>query len=194
MKRVFLFLTSLMLANAVSAKLNVYAYAIDSILTEDTSIEVTDFHQSFITGKMQAEVLLRAYSDQSTHLTVTIQRSDTTYTDEFCAGSLCRPSNREYTQVIDYDVTTMQEREIQIDYNPIAEGMETIAYTISDGVNPEIKVSVDFVYQATALEQMEVHPTVKGIYTILGQRVVATSIDELPKGIYIVNGKKVVKQ
>ena len=59
MKRVFLFLTSLMLANAVSAKLNVYAYAIDSILTEDTSIEVTDFHQSFITGKMQAEVLLR---------------------------------------------------------------------------------------------------------------------------------------
>ena len=194
MKRVFLFLTSLMLANAVSAELNVYAYAIDSILTEDTSIEVTDFHQNFITGKMQAEVQLRAYSDESTHLTVTIQRSDTTYTDEFCAGSLCRPSNREYTQVIDYDVTNMQEREIQIHYNPIAEGKETISYTISDGVNPEIKVSVDFVYQATALEQMEVHPTVKGIYTILGQRVVATSIDELPKGIYIVNGKKVVKQ
>jgi hypothetical protein len=33
----------------------------------------------------------------------------------------------------------------------------------------------------------------KGIYTINGVRLQATSLDELPSGLYIVDGKKVVK-
>ena len=33
----------------------------------------------------------------------------------------------------------------------------------------------------------------KGIYTINGVRLQATSLDELPAGLYIVDGKKVVK-
>ncbi|MBQ1582785.1 MAG: hypothetical protein II107_10030, partial [Prevotella sp.] len=35
--------------------------------------------------------------------------------------------------------------------------------------------------------------TSKGIYNLNGLRMQATSLDELPSGIYIVNGKKVVK-
>ena len=35
--------------------------------------------------------------------------------------------------------------------------------------------------------------TSKGIYNINGIRLNATSLDELPSGLYIVNGKKVVK-
>ena len=195
MKKFFLFLTTLMLATTVSAKLNVYAYPIDSFLVGDTNMEIKEFHKYVITGKMQAEVLLRAYSDESNHLIVTIQRSDTTFIDEFCAGSLCRPSNKDFTQVVEYDVIDkVADSEIQIHYSPTEEGTETVSYTFSDGVNPDITLSIDFVYQATALEQTEINPTAKGIYTILGQRIAATSLDELPKGIYIVNGKKVVKQ
>ena len=35
--------------------------------------------------------------------------------------------------------------------------------------------------------------TSKGIYNLVGMRLQATSLDELPSGIYIINGKKVVK-
>jgi GH35 family endo-1,4-beta-xylanase len=37
------------------------------------------------------------------------------------------------------------------------------------------------------------HVTPKGIYTLSGVRLQATSLDELPSGLYIVDGKKVVK-
>ena len=103
-------------------------------------------------------------------------------------------SNEELEQVIEYDIADGQQRDVYIHCYPYEEGTETISYTFSDGVNPEITLTVEFVYQATALEQTHCNPTAKGIYTVLGQRVLATSIDELPKGIYIVNGKKVVKQ
>ena len=35
--------------------------------------------------------------------------------------------------------------------------------------------------------------TSKGIYNLNGMRMQTTSFDELPSGLYIVNGKKVVK-
>jgi hypothetical protein len=36
--------------------------------------------------------------------------------------------------------------------------------------------------------------TSKGIFNLNGMRLSATSLDELPSGLYIVNGKKVVKK
>ena len=51
--------------------------------------------------------------------------------------------------------------------------------------------------QATSgIKQVEASKTInaqKGIYTLNGTRVQATSIDELPHGIYIVDGKKLVR-
>ena len=35
--------------------------------------------------------------------------------------------------------------------------------------------------------------TSKGIYNLNGMRMSATSLDDLPSGIYIINGKKVAK-
>lgn len=48
----------------------------------------------------------------------------------------------------------------------------------------------------TGIEQIEAKKTIdtsKGIYNLNGMRLSATSLDELPSGLYIVNGKKVVK-
>jgi hypothetical protein len=39
----------------------------------------------------------------------------------------------------------------------------------------------------------EVTDTSKGIYNLNGMRMTAKSLDNLPKGVYIVNGKKVAK-
>ena len=49
---------------------------------------------------------------------------------------------------------------------------------------------------ANGIEKVEADKAIdtsKGIYNLSGMRVNATSIDELPSGIYIVNGKKVIK-
>jgi GH35 family endo-1,4-beta-xylanase len=48
--------------------------------------------------------------------------------------------------------------------------------------------------EPTAIHRVESDNTVdtsKGIYTLSGQRMSATSLDQLPAGLYIVNGKKV---
>lgn len=191
MKKIFLFIATLLLSTATQAALHVYAFPIDSTLTEDTYMQYSKFEEDF--GEIVAEVRLRVFSDDTTHITVKINRSDTLFLDNFCAGQNCMSSNEELEQVIEY-VPSVEERNVYLHCYAHKEGSETISYTFSDGINPEITLTVEFVYQATALEQTHCNPTAKGIYTVLGQRVAATSIDELPKGIYIVNGKKIVKQ
>ena len=50
--------------------------------------------------------------------------------------------------------------------------------------------------EPTAIEKVEGDAkidTSKGIYNLNGMRMQATSLDALPSGLYIVNGKKVVK-
>lgn len=50
--------------------------------------------------------------------------------------------------------------------------------------------------EPTGVEQVEANKAIdtsKGIYNINGMRMQATSLDELPAGLYIVNGKKIVK-
>ena len=46
----------------------------------------------------------------------------------------------------------------------------------------------------SAIENL-VAPQYNGkIYNLLGQEMPATELSELPKGIYIINGKKIIKQ
>jgi hypothetical protein len=45
-----------------------------------------------------------------------------------------------------------------------------------------------------AVEDVVVRPTDNTIYNLLGQRMPTNELSELPAGIYIVNGKKIIKQ
>lgn len=196
MKKILTSLLCFMMAIASHASLNVFINQIGeegASLTEDTThITVSDFKEEW--GEISMLVTGNMKSDETQNIKVTIHRSDTTYFDSFCSGANCLPTNYDFTQELNFIVSTPAEGKITIHYEPIEEGTETISYTFSDGINKAVTLIVDYVYQSTALEQTELNPTAKGIYTILGQRIVATSFDELPKGIYIVNGKKVVKQ
>ena len=55
------------------------------------------------------------------------------------------------------------------------------------GLNGSEPTAIDKVLADKAVD------TSKGIYNLQGIRMSATSLDELPSGLYIVNGKKVVK-
>ena len=79
-------------------------------------------------------------------------------------------------------------------YYPNNIGEETISYTFNDAVNPIITLTVVYNYSGTAVEDVVVRPTDNTIYNLLGQRMPNNTLSELPKGIYIINGKKYIKQ
>jgi hypothetical protein len=141
------------------------------------------------------EVRGQLYSDESQNITVTITRKNTDVIDQFCAAGNCVPVNGELTQVCEFVVGTMpMQRSWFTHYTPTEASNEVISYEVNDGVNPTITLTIKYSYLMTALEQV-VAPQYNGkIYNILGQLMPATELSELPKGIYIINGKKYIKQ
>lgn len=81
----------------------------------------------------------------------------------------------------------------QIDGDKIVANLDVV-WTNSD---PVVPIYVRFVGKKdphTGIDKIETSTTnKKGIYTLNGIRVNANSLNELPKGIYIVNGKKFIK-
>ena len=123
-----------------------------------------------------------------------LTRSTKGIKDELCLNQ-CVPGDGELTQTMNFPALPgMATKNWYAHYEPAEEGTVTIAYEFSDKVNPAITLTVNYIYSLTATEQIKADASVKGIFTILGQRVAATGIDDLPKGIYIVNGKKVIHQ
>ena len=115
--------------------------------------------------------------------------------DQFCAAGNCVPGNGELNQVCEFVVGAMEmERSWFTHYTPMEAGEEVISYTFDDGVNPAITLTIKYSYLMTAVEDV-VAPQYNGkIYNLLGQEMPATDLSELPSGIYIINGKKYIKQ
>lgn len=185
----FLFLFCALTANAA---LHVYVANTDQLLEQDTKITITEFQEEF--GDLVATVTGQVRSDETNNLSVTITRTNPKTDDSFCAGGNCINTNNEPTQNIAFRVSNPAESEIIIHYIPQTNGTETVAYTFSDGINSDITLTIEFVCQTMAVENVSATPVQQGIFTILGQRIAVADFDLLPKGIYIINGKKVIKQ
>ena len=164
-------------------------------VTKNTTITVTEFEWDEDLEEALMEVRGQLYSDESQNIKVTITRQSTGLIDQFCAAGNCVPGNGELTQVCEFVVgTTAMQRSWFTHYTPMEAGTEAISYEFSDGVNPAITLTIKYSYKTTAVEDV-VAPQYNGrIYNLLGQEIPATEISELPKGIYIINGKKVIKQ
>ena len=164
-------------------------------VTENTTITITEYTWDEDLEEALMEVKGQLYSDESNKITVTIKRQNTGLIDQFCAAGNCVPGNGELNQVCEFVVGTMaMQRSWFTHYTPMEAGTEEISYEFSDGVNPAITLTIKYSYNTTAVEDV-VAPQYNGrIYNLLGQEMPATEISELPKGIYIINGKKVIKQ
>ena len=164
-------------------------------VTENTTITVTEYEWDEDLEEALMEVRGQLYSDESQNITVTITRQSTGVLDQFCAAGNCIPGNGETKQVCEFTVGTMaMQRTWFTHYTPMEAGNEVISYEFNDGVNPSITLSIKYSYLMTPVENV-VAPQYNGrIYNLLGQEMPATEISELPKGIYIINGKKVIKQ
>jgi hypothetical protein len=164
-------------------------------VTQNTTITITEYEWDEDLEEALMEVRGQLYSDESQNITVTITRQSTGVIDQFCAAGNCVPGNGELTQVCEFVVGAMEmQRSWFTHYTPTEASNEVISYEFNDGVNPTITLTIKYSYLMTALEQV-VAPQYNGkIYNILGQLMPATELSELPKGIYIINGKKYIKQ
>ena len=164
-------------------------------VTKNTTITVTEFEWDEDLEEALMEVRGQLYSDESQNIKVTITRQNTGLIDQFCAVGNCVPGNGELTQVCDFTIgSNPMQRSWFTHYYPQEAGNEVISYEFNDGVNPTITLTIKYSYLMTAVENV-VAPQYNGkIYNLLGQEMHATSLSELPKGIYIINGKKYIKQ
>ena len=164
-------------------------------VTQNTTIIVTEYEWDEDMEEALMEVQGQLYSDETENITVTITRQNTGIIDQLCAAGNCVPGNGELIQEIVFTVGTMEHmRQWYTHYTPLVEGIETINYAFSDGINPTITLTIEYNYSMTAVEDVVVRPTDNTIYNLLGQRMPTNELNELPAGIYIVNGKKIIKQ
>ena len=164
-------------------------------ITQNTTIRVTEYEWDEDLEEATMGVTGQLYSDESQNITVTITRQNTGIIDQLCAAGNCVPGNGELTQVCDFTIgSNPMQRSWFTHYTPQEAGNEVISYEFNDGVNPTITLTIKYSYLMTAVENV-VAPQYNGkIYNLLGQEMPATELNELPKGIYIINGKKYIKQ
>ena len=164
-------------------------------VTESTTILVTEFEWDEDLEEALMEVRGKLYSDESQNIKVTITRQNNGVIDQFCAAGNCVPGNGELKQVCEFVVgSSAMQQTWFTHYTPTEAGNELISYEFNDGVNPAITLTIKYSYLMTAVEDV-VAPQHNGkIYNLLGQQMSTTDLSELPKGIYIINGKKVIKQ
>lgn len=164
-------------------------------ITENTTITVTEYAWDEDLEEALMEVKGQLYSDESQNIKVTITRQNTGVIDQFCAAGNCVPGNGELNQVCEFTIgSNPMMRTWFTHYTPTEAGNEVISYEFNDGVNPAITLTIKYSYKTTAVEDVEIRPTSNVIYNLLGQKMPTTEISELPKGIYIINGKKFIKQ
>ena len=164
-------------------------------ITENTTITVTEYEYDEDLEEALMEVKGQLYSDESQNITVSITRQSTGIIDQFCAGGSCIYGNEELTQICELTIGSMSMERQWTTHLTIAEASTTtIIYSFNDGVNPTITLTIKYSYLMTAVENV-VAPQHNGkIYNLLGQEMPTTELSELPKGIYIINGKKYIKQ
>jgi hypothetical protein len=203
MKKIYTTILLLGMAISMSASfhLTIEKWVEDDLVstdvTKDTTIVVSEYEydEDLEEATMGVEGVM--YSDDTQDITVSITRSATGIFDQFCAAGNCVPGNSELTQELNFTVGTLSSmRRWFTHYTVYEAGTETIAYTFDDGINPTLTLTVKYSYndEDTAVEDVVVRPTDNAIYNLLGQRMPTNELNELPAGIYIVNGKKIIKQ
>ena len=203
MKKIYTTILLLGMAISMSASfhLTIEKWVEDDLVsidvTKDTTIIVTEYEydEDLEEATMGVEGVM--YSDESQQITVSITRSAEGIFDQFCAAGNCVPGNSELTQELEFTIGSMASmRRWFTHYTVYEAGTETIVYSFNDGINPALTLTVKYSYmdENTAVDNVVVLPTNNIIYNLLGQRMPTTNWEDLSAGIYIINGKKYIKQ
>lgn len=203
MKKIYttILLVGMTISMSASFHLTIEKWVEDDLVsidvTKDTTIIVTEYEydEDLEEATMGVEGVM--YSDESQQITVSITRSAKGIFDQFCAAGNCVPGNSELTQELEFTIGSMASMRSWFTHYTVYEaGTETIVYSFNDGINPALTLTVKYSYmdEDTAVDNVVVLPTNNIIYNLLGQRMPTTNWEDLSAGIYIINGKKYIKQ
>ena len=203
MKKIYttILLVGMTISMSASFHLTIEKWVEDDLVsidvTKDTTIIVTEYEydEDLEEATMGVEGVM--YSDESQQITVSITRSAEGIFDQFCAAGNCVPGNSELTQELEFTIGSMASMRSWFTHYTVYEaGTETIVYSFNDGINPALTLTVKYSYmdEDTAVDNVVVLPTNNIIYNLLGQRMPTTNWEDLSAGIYIINGKKYIKQ
>jgi hypothetical protein len=198
MKKIFTILLTAALALSAHAGLIISVNGHGEISGDSLAIELNEATYNPLTEEMQMNVEGNILVSDAVNnaLAVSIFRSEEGIVDEFCCGTDCRAGNGQTAQRGSYDVSQWAGPQTWfIHFSPAAGRATdvTTKYIFSDGVNQKTLI-VHFVYEGTSLEEITADNDAKqGVFTVFGQQLRSdNNTDNLPAGLYIVGGKKMI--
>lgn len=184
---IFLFAAIAMAQNASALLVSVTGHG--DIPAEGMELTITEAKEDPMTEQMQME--LKGSLLCSNTLTVIINRSETGLDDEFCCADQCIAGSGEKSDTLYYTPGGLAKWFAH--YAPVANSDVTVEYIFSDGTESRT-LSVHYVYQTEAIETVHTPTAKSGIYSINGTLLDKDgNTDALPNGMYIQNGKKIIK-
>ncbi len=187
MKQKWIILSSLLLFMQTANALIVSVEGKGDIPAEGMEITLNEAEEDPLTGEDKMEVQGTLLCQSPLH--VTIIRSATGLRDEFCCAGQCTTGNGQGEETLDFvpeGVTTWFAH-----YTPAAGTNETVVYTFSDDQESRT-LTVHYNYGSQAVETVSAQQQATAFYSLTGNRV-GTNLSELPEGVYINNGNKIIK-
>jgi hypothetical protein len=202
MQKIFttVFMAAMLLVAHAEVTLNISRWddnegLVTTRITKDTTIVVSEYGTDYISNKEVMEIM-GDVSTQGNYMNIDIQRSTTGVEDQFCMGA-CYEGNGETFETHNVAFEPKSTQDWSAHFFPKEPGVTTISYAFDDGCNclgGRITLTVKYCYLTSAVESV-VAPTTNGkIYNLLGQEMPTAELNELPAGIYVINGKKYIKQ
>lgn len=150
------------------------------------SVTLTEAEEDPLSGEMQMK--LQGSLLCTAPLTVTIARSESGLTDEFCCAGICTAGNEERSETLNFNPSGIASWFIH--YTPEPQSDVTVIYTFTDAAESRT-LTVHYIYNAQALEKVQTPDVERPIYTLTGEALPAgTSRKDLPAGLYVIDGKK----
>ena len=202
MKKIFttLFMAAMLLVAHAEVTLNISRWddnegLVTTRITKDTTIVVSEYSTDYISNKEVMDIM-GDVSTQGNYMNIDIQRSTTGVEDQFCMGA-CYEGNGETFETHNVAFEPKSTQDWSAHFFPKEPGITTISYTFDDGSNclgGRITLTVKYCYLTSATESV-LSPQAHGnIYNLLGQEMPTKELNALPMGIYVINGKKFIKQ
>ena len=125
------------------------------IPAEGMEITLTEPEQDILTGNLMFK--LDGSLISTNPLTVTITRSETNITDEFCCAGQCTAGNGETSETLEFNPNGKADWFVHLTVDGIF-GSYTITYTFSDGTD-ERTLTVQYIDAADAIEPVTGNPS-----------------------------------
>ena len=156
---------------------------------EGMEITITEATTDPATGAAMMELKGNVLTEKD--LQVVISRSSSGLSDDFCCADECTTGSGKQIDTLVFHPSGMAGWYVH--YRPVSGSKETISYIFSDG-EESYTITAHYDYSAQGIESTPAETLLRGVWTIGGMKIAEGDSTPLPAGVYIIDGKKQIKQ